>query len=524
MRRSRELKHRLSYCSEYRLTRTKCKFGNMPMPPVRGCETLYSPIAQSSGAPIGFMRDHCVLTRLTCKQRFFALGILIASGAALAGARPANPLPKPVAAEGFTHVTSLGGIDEYRLDANGLDVLIKPDHSAPVVTFNVVYRVGSRNEVTGTTGATHILEHLMFKGSEHFNDPAGNSVKRYMEEVGARYNATTSYDRTNYFGTLGKDSLEGYVAIEADRMRNLWLHEADRQKEMTVVRNEYERSENNPGSALGREIWATAYQAHPYHHETIGWKSDIEKVPIEKLRDFYDTFYWPDNATVIVVGDVEPANALRLVRKYYGSYPRAPHPIPQVYTEEPAQTGARRLILKRAGQLGMVEVAWKGPNGLDPDTPALDVLGAILSTGKNSRLSRALVDKSLVTEVGAEMEALHDPSPFQAYAQLAPGVTHEQVEKALLDEVEKVKKDGVTLQEVGQVISQYRAEEAYRRDGTSGVAEALNEWVATGDWTQYVTYIDKIAKVTPADVQRVARKYLNEDQSTTGWFVPTVSK
>lgn len=458
------------------------------------------------------------------KHCSLALGILFASCAGVAVAKTESPDPKPVQVEGFTHLRSLGGIAEYRLDSNGLDVLIKPDHSAPVVTFNVVYRVGSRNEVTGTTGATHILEHMMFKGSEHFNDPAGNSVKQYMEEVGARYNATTSYDRTNYFGTLGKDGLEGYIAIEADRMRNLWLREADRQKEMTVVRNEYERSENNPGSALGREIWATAYQAHPYHHQVIGWRSDIEKVPIEKLREFYDTFYWPDNATVIVVGDVEPAKALGLIKKYYGSYTRAPHPIPQVYTEEPAQSGPRRLILKRAGQLGIVEIAWKAPNGLDADMASLDVLGAILSTGKNSRLSRALVDKSLVTDVGAEMETLHDPSPFQAYARLAPGVTHDQVEKALLDEIEKVKKDGVKSQEVAQVISQYRAEEAYRRDGTAGVAEGLNEWVATGDWTQYVTYIEKIAKVTPADVQRVARKYLNEDQSTTGWFVPTVTQ
>jgi zinc protease len=200
---------------------------------------------------------------------------------------------------------SLGGIDEYRL-ANGLQVLVKPDHSAPVATFQVTYHVGSRNEVTGTTGSTHLLEHLMFKGSTHFNDPAGNSVKQYLGARGAAFNATTFYDRTNYFATLGASDLEGYVTIEADRMRNLWLHDADKQAEMTVVRNEFERGKNNPNTFLGEEVQAAAFIAYPYHHSTIGWKSDIEKVSVEQLRAFYDTFYWPNNATVTFVGDIDP--------------------------------------------------------------------------------------------------------------------------------------------------------------------------------------------------------------------------
>src|ERR1700730_18287969 len=191
--------------------------------------------------------------------------------------------PTPVA--GFTHVQTLGGIEEYRLDADGLDVLLVPDHSAPVVTFQVTYRVGSRNEVTGTTGSTHLLEHLMFKGSENFNDPKGNSVKQFLERVGGQFNANTAVDRTTYFATIGRESLEGYVAIEADRMRHFWLHEADRQAEMTVVRNEYERGKNDPESVLVEEVTAAAYEPLPYHHPTIGWKSDIEHVPIAKLHE-----------------------------------------------------------------------------------------------------------------------------------------------------------------------------------------------------------------------------------------------
>ncbi len=209
------------------------------------------------------------------------LGAMGASGTRAAGAPAA---PAPATAAGFTYIKSLGGIDEYRLDANGLSVLIMPDHSAPVVTFQVTYRVGSRNEVTGTTGATHLLEHMMFKGSERFNDAKGNSIKQYLEHVGGQFNATTSFDRTNYFATLGRDDLDGYVAIESDRMRNLWLRESDRQAEMTVVRNEYERGKNDPNTVLMEEVSAAAYVALPYHHPTIGYKSDIEHVPIEKLR------------------------------------------------------------------------------------------------------------------------------------------------------------------------------------------------------------------------------------------------
>jgi zinc protease len=430
----------------------------------------------------------------------------------------------PAKVEGFSYVKSLGGIDEYRLDANGLDVLIKTDHSAPVVTFNVTYHVGSRNEVTGTTGATHILEHMMFKGSEHYNDAAGNSIKQYLEKVGGGYNATTSLDRTNYYATIGRDSLEGYIAIEADRMRNLWLRDSDRQAEMTVVRNEYEQGENDPGNALMKEVYANAFLAQPYHHSTIGWRSDIEKVPTAKLREFYDTFYWPDNSTVTLVGDVDPAKALTLIKKYYGAIAKAPQPIPAMYTEEPAQTGPRRVTVKRAGELGTVMIAYKAPNGLEVDVPALNVLGSILSAGENSRLSRALVDKSLATDAGGDIQPSHDPGLFFLMAGLAPRIKHEQVEKAMLDEIEKVKQDGVTQEEVARVVSQYRAAEAYGRDGTSGIANALNEWIAVGDWTQFVTYIDRIAKVTPADVQRVAKTYLNEDQSTTGWFVPVVAQ
>jgi len=441
-----------------------------------------------------------------------------AQASATAQAPAAAQVPAVVA--GVKFVKSFGGTDEYRLADNGLSILLVPDHSAPVVTFQVTYRVGSRNEVTGTTGATHILEHMMFKGSEGYNDSKGNSVKQYLERIGGQYNANTSVDRTTYFATVGREYLDRYVAIEADRMRRLLLRESDRQAEMTVVRNEYERGKNDPDEVLMEAVNAAAYVALPYHHPTIGWLSDIEHVPIEKLRSFYDTFYWPNNATVTVVGDIDPAATLQMIRKYYGVYPHSSAAIPDIYTEEPAQRGARRVVIKRPGELGAVVIAHKVPNGRDADQPALEMLDAILSSGKSGRLYRALVDQGLALNAGSGTELHRDLSLHTLYAQLAPGATHDQVEKALLGELTKIKTDGVSAAEIDRVKQQYLAADAYRRDGTAAVANEISEWIAVGDWTLYSSFPAQVERVTPADVQRVAKKYFEEDQSTTGWFIP----
>lgn len=432
----------------------------------------------------------------------------------------AENAPPPVSVPGVVFVRTVGPISEYRLESNGLQVLLLPERSSPTLTLMVTYRVGSRNEVTGTTGATHLLEHLMFKGSEKFNDANHTSVKQFLERVGGVYNASTWFDRTNYYANIASENLENYMAIEADRMRNLWLREADRKPEMTVVRNEFEIGENDPNQALEKELYAAAFQAHPYHHSTIGWRSDIEKVPIEKLKEFYDTFYWPDNATASIIGDCDPAAALNLVKKYYGAIPKSPKSIPVVYTEEPDQTGPRRVTVQRAGELGVVAVAFKGPAGTEPDQAAIVILDNILTSGKNSRFYRALTDKNLTTSVGMDSGFFHDPSLDIIYASLAPGSTHEQIEKIVLDELERIKKDGVTDGEVASAVAQILAADAYGRDGSFAIASVLNEFIAAGDWTLYVNKDDLIKKVTPADVQRVAKKYLVENKKTTGWFIP----
>lgn len=445
----------------------------------------------------------------------FALAGL-ASLALLSAAETARPLD----AKAFTLTKTVNGIAHYTLPSNGLEVLLLPDRSAPVVTFMVTYRVGSRNEVTGTTGATHLLEHLMFKGSKNFHPGIGKGFDTLMDKVGGINNATTWLDRTNYYENLPSNHLELAVQLEADRMRNLLLLESDRQPEMTVVRNEFERGENDPLEALDKEVTAAAFIAHPYHHSTIGWRSDIEKVSIEKLREFYDTFYWPNNATVTVIGDFTADNALDLIGKYFGPIGKSPHPIPQVYTEEPAQTGPRRVIVKRPGEVGVVQLAYKVPHARHADHPALEVLAAVLSDGKTSRLYRAMIDANLAINADAMKGFFHDNTLFTLNALLAPGTTHEQAEKALVTEVEKVKKDGVSPEEVSRGINKLLARIAYMRDGSFAMAGQINECIAVGDWTLYFTLIDALRKVTPSDLQRVAQAYLLEDQSTTGWFIP----
>jgi zinc protease len=384
----------------------------------------------------------------------------------------------------------------------------------------VTYRVGSRNEVTGTTGATHLLEHLMFKGSKNFHPGIGKGFDTLMDRVGGINNATTWLDRTNYYENLPSDHLELAVQLEADRMRNLLLREEDRQPEMTVVRNEFERDENDPVSALDKEVGATAFIAHPYHHPTIGWRSDIEKVSIEKLREFYDTYYWPNNATLTVIGDFKPEAALTLIKQFFGPITRSPKPIPAVYTEEPAQTGPRRVTVKRPGEVGVVQLAHKVPAARHADHAALEVLASVLSAGKTSRLYRALIDTNLAISADASKGFFHDATLFNTTAMLAPGITHEQAEKTLLAEIEKVKKDGVTAAEVERGINKLLASIAFNRDGSFAIAGQINEAIAVGDWTLYVSLLEQLKAVKPADVQRVAKTYLNEDQSTTGWFIP----
>ena len=423
----------------------------------------------------------------------------------------------------FNQIKESGGITEYQHKKNGLTVLFLENHNAPVITFMVTYRVGSRNEAIGHTGSTHLLEHLMFKGSEQFNKEKGTAIWNVLQDVGAMINATTWFDRTNYFELLPKEHLPQAVKIEADRMRSAFIRDDDRKSEMTVVRNEFERGENDPWEALDKNIWATAYQAHPYHHSTIGWRSDIENVPTERLKEFYDTFYWPNNATVTVIGDFDKAKTLVLLDQKFGSISRSPHTIPEMYTTEPIQEGPRRITVKRAGEMPIIGIAHKIPEGTNKDIYALQILGQILGYGKTSRFYKRFIDTGLAADVNVWSYPLHDNGLFITYLFIAGDDSCEDVEKEILDEYAKIISDGVDVEELQRAKSQINAQTAFTRDGTYSVASNLNEAIALGDWTYYTTFLKKVENVSIDDIRRVANTYLKEDQSTTGFFIPKPS-
>jgi zinc protease len=384
----------------------------------------------------------------------------------------------------------------------------------------VTYHVGSRNESLGLTGATHFLEHLMFKGTERFNKRKGTSIFNVLQRVGAQVNATTWLDRTNYYELLPKEHLPLAVEIEADRMRGALLGPEDVTSERTVILNEYDRGQNEPLRNLYVAVWSAAFVAHPYHHPTIGWRSDIEHVTPGGLRHFYDTYYWPNNATASVIGDVDRQEALALIAAHFGAIPPAQAPVPDVHTVEPVQRGERRVTVREAGEIGAVMVAYKSPPALEPDTDALDVLSMILASGKGSRLYRRLTDRGLTAQVMASVSRMRDPGLFYVLALLTPEATHDEVEAGLYEVVAAIREEGIEEPELQRAKNQLKAQEAFGRDGAFAVASQLNEAIAAGDWKLYTTYLDRIDRVTADDVRRVAQAYLVEDARTVGRFVP----
>lgn len=445
------------------------------------------------------------------------------------------------APKGITFVSEAGGIREYRL-TNGLKILLVENRIAPVATFLVVYKVGSRNEAVGFTGSTHLLEHMMFKGTPTFNKAKNTQIAATLQRIGASFNATTSNDRTSYFETVPSNQLELAIKLEADRMGHSFIADEDRRSEMTVVRNELEQGENSPRRILAQSVEAAAFREHPYHHPTIGWRTDVENVPTSRLKDFYNTFYHPANATAIVVGDFDRANLLQWISKYFGAYPKPTVPIPQVYTTEPPQQGERRVILRRTGDLPIVELAFHTPaafgqmsvlsnadlakRAADPiapnDTYALDLLASSLSSGVTSRFYQTLVETQLATTVNANSDTPRDPGLFKVTATLRPTTDPAKVEATLLAELDKVIAEGLTPTEIDKAKQQVSAQLAYGRDGTASIAAQLAEAESVGDWHYFQNYEANITKVTNADIRRVAKKYFTEDNRTVGYFVPKV--
>jgi zinc protease len=430
--------------------------------------------------------------------------------AVLASPAPASPSAKVVSRQ------ILNGIHETRF-SNGLTVLSKEVHNAPVVYFSVWYQVGSSNEQLGQTGMSHLLEHMLFKGT---STRGPGEISALLQRNGAQFNASTSIDRTNYYETLASDRLEMAMALEADRMVNSLFDTTEHRNEMTVVRSEYEGGENSPGSALNKAVRLAAYQVHPYRWPTIGFKADIENTSRDEMFAYYKKYYVPNNATIVMVGDFQTDQALELVRRYFGAIPSRPLPRPFI-TPEPEQQGERRVMVRRAGTTRQILIAYRVPEFNHPDSFALDVLQSVLSDGRTSRFFNRLEQTGLATAAVTYSHGLRFPDLIYLSAQAQPGKTNEELEKALLDEVEKLQSTPIAPEELQRVLNQAEAHFIYEKDSVQAQGGQLGEDAMRGDWRFGETYLEKLKAVTPADVQRVAQKYLVERHRTVGYFEPT---
>lgn len=426
--------------------------------------------------------------------------------------------------EGYKFIREAGGVAEYELSVNGLRVLALEDGTTPTSTLMVTYHVGSRNEALGYTGSTHILEHMMFKGSAHFNRGNGKIAWTLLEGKGAKINATTWTDRTNYYELLPSEHLSSAIEFEADRMRHAMFDANDLSTEMTVVRNEFEIGENEPLEILHKHMWATAFQAHPYHHSTIGWKSDIESISVDRLRDFYNTYYWPNNATVTVIGYFDLHETLGKIRDEFGRLNRSPKEIPPMTVVEPVQEGERRFRLERAGEANYVAIAYKVPGLLDKDRPALDVAGVLLTAPRKGILYKKLVDEKLASDVALSTHPFRDENLFIIHVALTKGVKPEKVERIVVDELARMARDVSKPKEVEKVVLGLMAKEAFARDGSFALASVLNECIAAGDWTYAIRYENEVATVTPASVRDVCKKYFVFNNRTIGTYISTNTK
>ncbi|PZM81662.1 MAG: hypothetical protein DKT66_20915 [Candidatus Melainabacteria bacterium] len=416
----------------------------------------------------------------------------------------------------------VNGLNVYRMRSNGLTVLIQEQNLAPVVSVMMVYGIGSRNEAVGYTGSTHFLEHLMFKGTKKYDPMRGTGIDDTLKPIGGINNATTSQDRTNYYEVAPSQHVGLLLDLEADRMRNLLLREDDRSSEMTVVRNELERGEDDPDELLMSGVYATAFREHPYHHPTIGWRSDVENVPTERLRKFYHDFYWPENASLIVVGDIKKEAVLADILNKFGRIPRAQKKLPTVYTKEPPQEGERRFTVVRGQDVPRLLLGFHTVKATDKDTYPLEVLQSILGDkGKtSSRLYRALVDNGLSVDAYAFNNVMRDPGLFVVGATPAKEIALDKLESAVRTAVEDLANKEPTEAEVNR--AKLEITKRYRLDAVDcqGRAEQIGDAIGVADWKWWTTYCDNISKVTPQQVQAAAKKYLNANNLTVGYYRP----
>ena len=406
---------------------------------------------------------------------------------------------------------------------NGLKVILLENHKAPLATFQVWYRVGSRNEEWGKTGLSHMLEHMMFKGTEKIGP---EEFSRIIQENGGNDNAFTSRDYTAYFENLSSDRIQVSIDLESDRMKNLLLREQDFRTERMVVMEERRlRTEDNPQAYLQEQLEATAFQIQPYHWPIIGWMEDIARFTLEDLNSYYRTYYNPSNAILVVVGDFKKEDLLPKIEKAFGSYSKGAMPN-QERDKDPPQNGERRIFVKREAQLPYVVMGYHVPNLREPDSYVLELIAVILSGGKSSRLYQSLVrDKRLVLSADADHSLLsRDPSLFYLSADLLPGKDVTEVEKAFDQEVERLQRERVGERELEKAKNQIEASFVFGQDSIFYQAMLLAQHEIALSWRAIDDYIPSIRKVSAEDIQRVAKQYLIPDNRTVGILIPLPPK
>jgi zinc protease len=407
---------------------------------------------------------------------------------------------------------------------NGMRVIVKTDRRALVAVSQVWYRAGSTDEFNGTTGVAHVLEHMMFKGTHEV--PAGEFSRR-IAAAGGRENAFTSRDHTAYFQTLQKDRLELALKLEADRMVNLNLSADEFAKEIQVVMEERRlRTEDNPQARLYEGLMATAFQAHPYRRPIIGWMDDLKNMTVDDARDWYQRWYSPNNATLVVAGDVDADQVFTWAERHFG--PIASRPLPARKPQnEPVQNGQRQVVVKAPAKLPVVALVWPVPGLRDPerdsDPYALEILAGVLDGHASARLNQSLVrDKRLATEASAGYDGVaRGPSLFMIDATPAEGHDVAAVEAALKEEIARIVRDGVGEQELARVKAQVLASQVYQQDSLFYQAMLIGEWTTAGlDYRARDTRFRKLREVTPEQVREVARHYLIDDHLTVARLDP----
>ena len=436
-------------------------------------------------------------------------------GALLSIALVASPLV--YAKNKFDKVTEVEGISEYNLD-NGLRVLLFPDQTKETITVNVTYHVGSKHENYGETGMAHLLEHLVFKGS-----PKHKDIPAELSSHGARPNGTTWTDRTNYYETFSatEKNINWALSMESDRMVNSFIAKKDLDSEMTVVRNEFERGENSPFRITLQKMAASAYMWHNYGKSTIGARSDLENVPIDRLKAFYKMYYQPDNATLIVAGKFEEADMIRLVDKYFSPIPKPDRVIRPLYTVEPAQDGEKSVTIRRVGDIQMTGAAYHIPAGSDKDSAAIDVLSKILGDTPSGRLHKALVEGKLASRIYGFNFQWQEPGLAIYFAEVDKNANLSDASDVMVSVLEELSTQPITDKEVERAKRTLLKNIELSFNSSERIALSLSEWLGMGDWRLYFLHRDRIEQVTTADVQRVANTYLRRNNRTAGHFIPT---